>query len=1430
VVVAAARWREVEVRLLQTTSRSREAANRIVRAAAGLALLVAVSPADAGVLRGRLLLGGRPAPAVTASALPYETALAEARREARRLAPPAPLATATSLADGSFALSVPGGAAGQTLYTVRLDGPVSAATRLAGVWDAAESADLGEVDLAPGATLAGRVVDAAGTSVAGAEVVATAQLGRGADGALEAAPVRTTTAADGSFRLVGVSAVGNALRVDGAGAMPAELRGVRPGALRAPVVLGAGVAVSGRVRRPDGTTPAAGALVRLTGAVTTRWVEAGADGSFTIPGAPPGPATVEADAGEAGYLERPGVLAPLPAGKSLDLVLRPPSALAGRTVDATSTRPVARVRITLHGTGREQVARSGPDGSYAFPGLPPGSWQVRADEPRYVAWVRAGVPVRSGETRTLEIPLVLGATLSGRVVDEASRPVAAAVGSLAPSGPVSPQRLLRRLRATEPPAFKTRPDGSFVATRLSPGEGQILTVSHPDFERATLGGLSLAAGAVKTGVTVVLRQGAVVAGVVKDGQGLPIAGAKAELRASFPFAGGRGARGPIRALATPSGGSGGDRRSAASGKDGAFAIRGVAPGEYVLTVTAAGYASERVDPVKVPAAGPAARVEVTLAPGAAISGRVAFRSGLGAEGFRVFVGTPGRPRFAPPPPDDPATGSDGAFTLDGLKPGESYDLQVVGPNGPGEGKHDVVAPASDVQIVVTGSGRITGATVDATSGNPITDFQVAWAADRGGGRPGMLMMLGGRGGGQPVEVQSDDGSFALENVPAGTWSVVVSVRGYQPAHTGGVVVEEGATRAGVVVRAARGTVLKGYVVDAQTAAAIANAAVSVSSAGSPAGRGPTPAEPGTGAVTTDADGYFELDGVAPGKQTVQVSQSDYSDAVQTVDVADDGATVTIHMSSGGALGGMVASDTGQPVPGASVALSPGSGAGIGFGAGGQGGFGGPGSGAQESVSDASGRFRFDHLAAGRYTLTASLGSRTASPVEVVLQPGQAQEGAVLRLETGVTVAGTVTGLPPAMVAGTTVGASGADAYAQTTRADADGHFELDNVPLGVVNLHGTTVSASGSTRNASVQVTATGDQPVVTVELAFPQGFALSGQVSQAGQPVAGPTVIANLLGAGRQASATSDDAGAYRLEGLQEGTYTVVAVAPSAGGVASRRLTVTLSDDQSLDIAFPSARIGGVVVDSESKTPLANATVSLAAQGAGVPPGPGQRPVVTDSNGQFSFAGLDEGAYTLSTSRPDYQLDQRDVTAGDDGAEALVVPLRRGAGLALRVLDGLTGMPLRAVAVRILDGSGDSLAGPEPIALDGDGQGEITSLPPGVYTIVVAAAGYAPARLDGVNVPSAPLTVAVSPGGAVVIQAGPKTMAAGNVVATMTGATGQPATLSLLNLQGRVAVAEPTVQLRNVPPGAYVLALPAGASSPAFAVSEGGTTTVQLP
>ena len=381
----------------------------------------------------------------------------------------------------------------EVLFRVRLAAKGAVTAELSGVYDASETDDLGELPLRKAEAMAGRVAGPGGKPVAGARVTLTARGRFDASFGLAPVPQETTTGADGTFRFEGAASERNELVVEAAGLAPARVAEAKGGAQGRAIALVAGTALSGSVKKRDGK-PAAGVLVRYEAdGLETRWVETGADGAFRLADLPSRRGSVVADAGDDGFAEAASIT-PAPGRAPLALVLAPPTVLEGRTLDVATLKVVPRVKLAVTAGDGIRVARSGADGRYRLRGLRPGEVSVRADEPRHVLWTRARVPLEKGATKTLDVPLTRGASLSGRVVDEDGRPVPDAK-VLVSSGDDSPFRFVQRAMAGDPGArIRSRADGTFSASRLPPGENQRLTVQHPDYEKGKLGGISLVAG------------------------------------------------------------------------------------------------------------------------------------------------------------------------------------------------------------------------------------------------------------------------------------------------------------------------------------------------------------------------------------------------------------------------------------------------------------------------------------------------------------------------------------------------------------------------------------------------------------------------------------------------------------------------------------------------------------------------------------------------------------------------------------------------------------------------------------------------------------------------------------------------------------------------------------------------------------------------
>ncbi len=1384
---------------------------KLVCAASSAACCAAAVLASAGEIRGRVLVDGKPDATVVVRALPFEDAFAEARREARREELPKPLGETTPRPDGNFALNLtaPAGA----VVRLAFSGPKLAPRVLEALLDAAGD-DAGETRLAKAVALAGRVVDERGAPVVGATLSLWPGGERGmvfldAGPAARGTPQLATTKPDGSFRFETASAEGNRLRVEAPAFATLERQPLRGGAIARPLVLALGQVLRGSVTLADHKTPAKGALVRFEGRTqTTRWVEARADGGFAIDGAPREPGALVADAGPEGRGST--VLTAAVAERTL-IALAPTATLSGRVVDAEGARPLPNVRLVARAEGASFLARSGPDGRYAIRGLSPRRYQLSAEDDRFVPWSRS-VSVAAGQAEAQDVPLARAATLAGRVVDAEGVPIEGARVQLLPSGENVFRAFMRRMDGGGG-AVRSGKDGGFKATRLAPGENQRLDVRHDDYEERAIGGISLQPGATRGGLTVVMRRGLTLRGVVKDEQGQPLGGAEVELQATRSFRAGRG--GVQMEMIGP-----GSQVRHETGVDGRFEFRGLKPGDYTVSARRPGFARASVDPVKVADTRAAEPLVLVLRPGATISGVLHDKLGNGASGW--YVGARGASQGGGPPlgpgsnRSEEPTGPDGAFLLEGLTAGESYELQALGGSGLGPRKPGVVAPADGIELTVNGTGQIRGRVVDADTGRPVSDFQVRYEPDAQGG---MRFFIGtGRNRGRaPYERQpfhAEDGAFVLEDVPAGRWAVEAFAQGYQSGSVAAISVGEGDASDAVEVRLTRGGVLSGRVVESRTGKPILDATVRAEAAGGGGRRmGFRIGGESEDETSTDADGRYELAGLAPGSWVVTASHPDWSEATASVEIKDAPASADIRLGRGGSVGGAVLA-AGRPVAGATVTLAASGDAGM------RPGMGFMGGGEQTTLSDEGGRFRFERLSPGRYQLGAGLRDQTSAPAEAVLTGDDSQE-VQLTLAAGALVKGVVSGLPEPQLAGVNVNASGQDYFA-ATRTAAGGSFELSGVPEGTLTLRANAGDFMSSSRSAQASVTIAAGQPEATAELVFEPGFRVDGHVTRGGRPVTEAMVSAYPEGggSGRSASARTDDGGGYVLEGLDSATYNFVANAQAGAPI---RRTLEIGGDTTVDLEAPPARLAGTVVEADSGRPLGDVSVRIEDET------PGARFVnmnTTDSSGRFEFEDMEPKAYRVSFQKAAYQVESRQLQAAEESD--LRIELRRGDGIALEAKDGIFATPLRGLFVRVTDSGGAPVfAG--SVSLDSDGRGEVPSLKAGVYELRAESSGYAPVRLPSVAVPSRTLSLLLTPGGSLEIQAGPTTLALPQPTGRLIGVDGRVYLWNSFSTDGKIRLSGPLRRVENVAPGAYTFEVEGGVRRE-VQVAEGGRAVVSLP
>ncbi len=239
-----------------------------------------------------------------------------------------------------------------------------------------------------------------------------------------------------------------------------------------------------------------------------------------------------------------------------EFILDRESEVFGRVYDITTAKglegALVYVLVEFRGNGFPAYleTRSGKDGAYAIKGIPPkGDLLVGARQPGFSLKIgdgkrtrmKPGIPLkgknRNGDRDLLDLPMVGGATIVGRVIEEGSlAPIANAkvlvhspntIGVIVKTGPV-----------------RTNANGEFKLEKVPAGPF-IVAATHPDhvdeperlgfdvFAELSESGRSeddrshvLEPGEVRSGIQVIMRRGVRLRGRVVDAEDVPVASAR----------------------------------------------------------------------------------------------------------------------------------------------------------------------------------------------------------------------------------------------------------------------------------------------------------------------------------------------------------------------------------------------------------------------------------------------------------------------------------------------------------------------------------------------------------------------------------------------------------------------------------------------------------------------------------------------------------------------------------------------------------------------------------------------------------------------------------------------------------------------------------------------------------------------------------------
>ena len=281
--------------------------------------------------------------------------------------------------------------------------------------------------------------------------------------------------------------------------------------------------------------------------------------------------------------------------------------------------------------------------------------------------------------------------------------------------------------------------------------------------------------------------------------------------------------------------------------------------------------------------------------------------------------------------------------------------------------------------------------------------------------------------------------------------------------------------------------------------------------------------------------------------------------------------------------------------------------------------------------------------------------------------------------------------------------------------------------------YGGAITSAGAT---SFAVTA--DQTTRGIDASLGRGGIVSGTVTAAtsGADLAGITVTVYNNGTSLGSTTTRQD-GTYAVGGIPTGSYTVGFVLPAGGTVnylpqyydnaasASSATSVAVAAGQTttgINAALQSGgQITGVVTDAATGKPVQNASVELLTGSYYF-----TASTLTDSNGDYTFSGLQSGTYQVAFSTGDGEylaqyyngqnayssytnvtVAQGSTTAGIDAA------LDAPAQIQGTVTDSVTGSPVSGATVSTTAPNGTIQA-----TTGNDGTYTLTGLYPGSYTV----------------------------------------------------------------------------------------------------------------
>jgi protocatechuate 3,4-dioxygenase beta subunit len=885
----------------------------------------------------------------------------------------------------------------------------------------------------------------------------------------------------------------------------------------------------------------------------------------------------------------------------------------------------------------------------------------------------------NGENDELEVLLPAAEAFSGRVFDEAGKPLK---GVLVRAG-VDPSAA----EGDGVPFDESRSDadGSFLL-KAAPAGSLSINAYLPGFAPA-----SLFRSRSKNPERIVVKRGGRIEGSVVDPAGNPVAGA-------IVLAGGVAAE---------------------TDSAGRYELSGVLEGLASVEVVWKDDLAARRGGIRV-RKGDVARADLVLARSAAIAGTVldekTRRPLAGARVFASEARTPWAPADAP---RNATTDARGRFRIAGLG---ARDYMVI------VSRKDCVrsaipgvlagiAPPASANFALRRTATISGRVSDEL-GQPVSGARVSLLPPAG-----RKALLAGRWtSAKPATASGGSGAFRLRGVPPGAAvSIQAAKPGFVPARRDGIS-PAGESAKGIVLVLRRGFEARGRVVNEQEEP-IAGAEVRLTrNERLDGGSFFFSSDSGGGrlAATSDRDGRFVAGSLQEGQYSARFSREGFATKTATFEVKDEGVTEwpAVVLRASVPIAGVVRNGKGEPIDGARV---------FSFDSGG-------GGGSDSATSDAEGRFRQDGYQEGS-TVTLIVSAEGYARLRTsVKAPGT---GVSLVLSTAGTLRGRVEDgdtrrpLEAFSVRWSTLRSASIQTSSGRDFQAPDGFFELPDVGATKVEL---TASAPGYLAGQLTAVEVGEGEVKEGIVLSIKKGKTVSGRVldplTRSGVPNA--TVAWQEEGAGERGigfasspagsfavipnSTTTDADGRFQYTGVPAGKLVFRAMHQD---YLEATKTLDTASESALELVLSvGGTIDGQVRAGDGRSPAPGVPVSLQEQGSSPAAWSGDE-TRSDASGRFEFTHLKEGRYRVAARGPGGRSPSRDVVLAPDQHLGDVLLELAGGTL---ILGRVTGLPPNQVSsVRVTAASKDFF---DSVSVGEDGQFLLRGAPPGIVSLSARTTG----------------------------------------------------------------------------------------------------------